>query len=556
MRPQLVIPMTGISSRFTAAGYDRPKALIEVDGQTVIDHVVDMFPGWDDVLFLCNADHLADPRLGLRERLLARRPSATVVEVPAHKLGPGYAVLQARDHIDRDRPVVVNYCDFTCYWDADDFAEQLTSGTFTGGLIPAYRGFHPHMVHSTSYAYPRIEDGWVVDIQEKQPWTDDPTSEFASSGTYGFASGAVLLDALDAQVEAGYLLNGEYYLSLTYKSVLDAGLRVGVYELQHFMQWGTPQDLEEYREWSAAIADWTRGPATPVPGTSRVVLAGGAGSRFADRGYRLPKPLLDVAGATLLQHSLSAVPGDESVVVTRADLGDDGAVAAFAASVGAGVVELSGLSRGQADSALQGLQGLPAGSAGRPVTVTSCDAVPRAAAGAFEAALRTAGDDGLVVWVAPGYRLARRRPQQYGWVTWDDEGLVDRTWLKQAPDDPAAAGVIIGTFTFPSVTGAVSDVTELMGSDETVNGEYYLDSLVRRFVAAGRPVVALLLDSFVSLGTPDEYETFRYWQSCFHKWVHHPYALAADPMVPPTHRAELDRRFRDFRPTVSGQDPR
>ena len=42
-------------------------------------------------------------------------------------------------------------------------------------------------------------------------------------------------------------LDGEYYLSLTYKSVLDMGLTVGVYELQHFMQWGTPQDLEEYR---------------------------------------------------------------------------------------------------------------------------------------------------------------------------------------------------------------------------------------------------------------------------------------------------------------------
>ncbi len=154
------------------------------------------------------------------------------------------------------------------------------------------------MVHSTSYAYPASRTGGWSTSRRSRPWTDDPTSEFASSGTYGFASGAVLLDALDAQVDAGYLLNGEYYLSLTYKSVLDAGLRVGVYELQHFMQWGTPQDLEEYREWSAAIADWTRGPATPVPGTSRVVLAGGAGSRFADRGYRLPKPLLDVAGAT------------------------------------------------------------------------------------------------------------------------------------------------------------------------------------------------------------------------------------------------------------------
>ncbi len=76
---------------------------------------------------------------------------------------------------------------------------------------------------------------------------------------------------------------------------------------------------------------------------------------------------------------------------------------------------------------------------------------------------------------------------------------------------------------------------------------------MRRFAAARRPVVALLLDSFVSLGTPDEYETFRYWQSCFHKWVHHPYALAADPMVPPTVRADLDRGFRTFVPAASGR---
>jgi molybdopterin-guanine dinucleotide biosynthesis protein A len=152
VRPQLVVPMTGISSRFTAAGYDRPKALIEIDGETVIDHVVDMFPGWDDVVFICNADHLADPRLRLRERLLERRPQGKVVEVAAHKLGPGHAVLQAAEHIARDKPVVVNYCDFTCYWDADDFATYLSSGAVTGGAIPAYRGFHPHMLHSTSYA--------------------------------------------------------------------------------------------------------------------------------------------------------------------------------------------------------------------------------------------------------------------------------------------------------------------------------------------------------------------------------------------------------------------
>lgn len=556
VKPQLVVPMTGISSRFTAAGYDRPKALIELNGETVIDHVIDMYPGWDDVVFICNADHLADPRLRLRERLLERRPQGKVIEVGAHKLGPGHAVLEAAEHIARDKPVVVNYCDFTCYWDADDFADYLGSGLVTGGAIPAYRGFHPHMLHSTSYAYPRMDGEWVVDIQEKQPWTDDPSTEFASSGTYGFVSGQVLLDALGHQVKAGHDLNGEYYLSLTYKSVLDLGLTVGVYELQHFMQWGTPQDLEEYREWSTALEHWTRGPAEPEPGATRVVLAGGAGQRFADRGYAQPKPLLDVGGRTLLEHSLLAVPGAESVVVTRADLGDGGAVADVATAHGARVVELPALSRGQADSALSGLGPLAETAPDLPVTVTACDAVPRLPSGAFRAALEAAGDEGLVVWIAPGYRLARRRPQQYGWVTWDDAGLVRKTWLKEAPEDFGTAGVIIGTFTFPSAAGAVTDVEALMASDETVNGEYYLDSLVRRFLAEERPVVALLLDSFVSLGTPDEYETFRYWQSCFHKWVHHPYALAADPLVPSTARAGLDHAYRDFVATASGRTGR
>jgi len=554
LKPQLIVPMTGISSRFTAAGYDRPKTLISIDGQTMIDHVIDMFPGWDDVVFICNTDHLADPRLDLRKGLLRRRPQGRIVEVEPHRLGPGWAVLQAADAIAQDRPVVVNYCDFTCYWNADDFAEYLASGT-AEGVIVAYRGFHPHMIHSTNYAYPKMEGPWVVDIQEKQPWTDDPRSEFASSGTYGFSSGALLLRALQRQVEVGDDLNGEYYLSLTYKSLLALGHRVGVYELQHFMQWGTPQDLEEYRDTSAALTAWLRGPARPVDGSSRVVLASGAGRRFAERGYKLPKPLLEVGGRSLLEHALLAVPGEQSVVVTRRDLGDGGAVADLAEELEAAVVELAGLSRGQAESALHGLERLATDGhpAHGPVTVTSCDAVPRPAPGAFESAVAAAGRDGAVVWVAPGYRLARRAPEQYGWVTWGADSLVDDVWLKRAPSDPSTAGIIIGTFTFPDLKRAIVDVRDLIASGETVNGEYYLDSLVPFLLQQGRPVVALLLDSFVSLGTPDEYESFAYWQSCFHKWAHHPYSLAADVLVPPTSRADQDRAFRSFVPNVSGR---
>jgi NDP-sugar pyrophosphorylase family protein len=547
VKPLLVVPMTGISSRFTAAGYDRPKFLLEADGQLVIDHVIDMYPGWDDVVFICNAIHLDDPRFDLEGHLLRRRPRATVVRVDRPALGPGDAVLHARQHIAPDLPVVVNYCDFTAYQDSDLLAERLTSGELDG-IIPVYTGGHPHMAHSTSYAYVRMDGDRVVDIQEKQPWTDDPSTEFASSGTYAFASGRLLLDSLEQQIAEGHLLKGEYYLSLTYKPLLARGGRVEVLELQHFMQWGTPQDFEEYRDASRAIAGWTAPRLRPASDgavatpSARVVLASGAGQRFRDAGYTLPKPALPLAGRPVIEHALAGLPGEETVVVTREDLEDHGAVAELTTRIDARLVSLPGLTQGQAESALRGLEAV---SADGPVTVGACDALPTVGREAVERALATAGPDGLIVWLARPYHAAARRPEQYGWADLDAQGAVVDSWLKARPADPTA-GVMIGTFTFGSRDGGRRAIESLMADDERINGEFYLDSLVARVAAAGHPVVGLLVDGFSSVGTPAEYEALRYWQSCFHKWVHHPYALAADPLVRTTDRATLDKEFRTF----------
>ncbi|MFD1715578.1 NTP transferase domain-containing protein [Amnibacterium flavum] len=543
MTPQLVIPMTGISSRFTAAGYTVPKFLLEAEGITVVDHVIDMYPGWDDVVFICNSTHLDDPALDLERRLLARRPGATVVRLEGKGAGPGDAILQARDHIALDKPVVVNYCDFTVFWDPAPLAQRLLSGE-VDGVIPVYSGFHPHMAHSTSYAYVKTKGQRAIDIQEKQPWTDDPRSEYASSGTYGFASGALLLRSLEKQVEEELLLGGEYYVSLTYKPLLAQGGHVEVMHLQHFMQWGTPQDFEEYRESSRAIARWNsdRLIGTEMSEASRVVLASGAGKRFSDAGYTLPKPVLPLAGRTVLEHALACLPGKETVVVTRKDLPDSGLLGRLASRLGAALVELEGLTRGQAESALYGLRAVTGTG---PVTVGACDAIPTGRSAALRRAVELAGPDGLVVWLARPYHSAARNPGQYGWAVAGDDGAINDIWLKEVPGSDKA-GVVIGTFTFGSASSAIGMIEELMADDERVRGEFYLDSLISRQLRAGRPVVAFNTDSFIAVGTPAEYESARYWQSCFHKWSHHPYALAADPLVDPLERAELDAEFRDF----------
>src|ERR1700704_6380930 len=49
---QIVIPMSGFGERFRRAGYDIPKPLIEVEGKPIVAHVVDMFPGETDFIFI------------------------------------------------------------------------------------------------------------------------------------------------------------------------------------------------------------------------------------------------------------------------------------------------------------------------------------------------------------------------------------------------------------------------------------------------------------------------------------------------------------------------
>ena len=85
-------------------------------------------------------------------------------------------------------PLVINYCDFTCDWDFADFV-KFTEETNCDGAIPSYTGFHPHHLTENRYAYVKEQNGWALDIREKEPFTENPMNEFASSGTYYFKSG-------------------------------------------------------------------------------------------------------------------------------------------------------------------------------------------------------------------------------------------------------------------------------------------------------------------------------------------------------------------------------
>lgn len=538
---QIVIPMSGFGERFRRAGYAVPKPLIPVEGKPIIAHVVDMFPGETDFIFICNRDHLENPDYRMAEILRDIAPKGRIVPVAPHSLGPVHAVLQAEALIDPERPVIVNYCDFTCTWDYPDF-KRFVAASDSDGCVPAYRGFHPHSLGSTFYAYMRHEGLWMLDIQEKQPFTDTPTDEFASSGTYYFRTGALCLDALREQVARGLDINGEYYVSLAYKVLSARKLRVSIYELQHFMQWGTPQDLSEYENWSRIFRRLGADDGRRARHEGAILLPmAGLGKRFADAGYALPKPLVPVSGRAMVIQAVRDLP---DAPVQKFVLRDGLAAADTierklrATFTGAAFLTLAEPTEGQAITCLLGLDGL---DLQKPVTIGACDNGVLYDIDAFTA-LMDAGEADVLVWAVRGHPDAVRRPQMFGWVDADD-GRVTGVRVKQTPPDPAADPIIIGAFTFRRASDFAAAADALLARDGRVNGEFYVDSLIEDCIAAGLSVRMFEIDAYIGWGTPVDLQSFEYWQSAFHKWPTHPYRLGKDKRVPEVAVAELERCY-------------
>ena len=252
---KIVIVMAGIGKRFQKAGYTDPKPLIKVDGKSQIEHVVNMFPGEDDFVFICNNAHLKTTEM---ETVLKKiKPTGLIIGVDSKKLGPVWDTLEASkkvDFLDDNEPAIVNHCDFSVWWDYEDFKKTMEK-TKCDVAATAYKGFHPHLLGSGLYASMRVdENNWMLECREKFSFTENKMDSYQQSGTFYFAKGSILKKCFQEVVDRNLAVNGEYYVSIATQVALESGFRAYVYPLEHFLQWGTPEDVQTYQFWSDYFA--------------------------------------------------------------------------------------------------------------------------------------------------------------------------------------------------------------------------------------------------------------------------------------------------------------
>ena len=93
----------------------------------------------------------------------------------------------------------------------------------------------------------------VSEIKEKQPYTNNPINEHASTGTYYFKKGYYIKKYFKKLIEQDINYNGEYYVTLVYNLLIKDKLIVHCYPTDYTTVFGTPEEVENFEAWQTIL---------------------------------------------------------------------------------------------------------------------------------------------------------------------------------------------------------------------------------------------------------------------------------------------------------------
>jgi len=229
----IVIPMAGLGSRFSDAGYTTPKPFIEIEGKPMILEAVNTLGFEGNYIFIIRKDEY------IKNKMKEIFPDSQIIEVDYLTDGPASSVMLAKEFINNDEELIVANCDQIMWWDAETVIKQIRVMDYDG-VVVTYHETTP----KNSYA--RINrKGYVTKMAEKQV-----ISNVSLNGIHYWKKGKYFVESTESMVEKNIRFNNEFYVSLTYNQMIEKGLKVGIYHIPNEFHnaVGTPDDLNRYFE--------------------------------------------------------------------------------------------------------------------------------------------------------------------------------------------------------------------------------------------------------------------------------------------------------------------
>ncbi|BEK12961.1 glycosyltransferase family 2 protein [Campylobacter jejuni] len=234
----IVIPMTGLGSRFAKAGFDKPKPFIDVLDKPMIVRVLENLKYKDArYILIARKEHLTKEKKLVDEI----KNNFNVEFIPIDKLTEGTActVLYARKYINNDMPLMIANSDQIVDINIADFINDSFKRCLDGSILTFI-----DKEKNPKWSFAKLNNDLVVEVKEKEAIT-----EFATVGIYFFNKGKIFVESAIDMIIENDRVNNEFYTCPVYNYAIKSGAKIGIYNIDFSKMHGigTPEDLEIFK---------------------------------------------------------------------------------------------------------------------------------------------------------------------------------------------------------------------------------------------------------------------------------------------------------------------
>jgi len=235
MKPNILVPMAGLGSRFIKEGFKVPKQLINIKDKHLIDISLDCLDYKDcNLIFVVRDETVYNFHI---DELLKKKFGDDIKIVVLDKLTDGSvcSCLYAEEYIDNDAPLVIHTLDieFRPVYDPHSMNDLDADG-----LLLTFKS------NSSNYSYADVdEDGYVKRTAEKKA-----ISSNACVGIYGFKKGSDFCKYAREMIAKDIRTKNEFYIAPLYNLLVDDGKKIVTSTVDKMHVFGTPDEFHFYKE--------------------------------------------------------------------------------------------------------------------------------------------------------------------------------------------------------------------------------------------------------------------------------------------------------------------
>lgn len=227
----------------------------------------------------------------------------------------------------------------------------------------------------------------------------------------------------------------------------------------------------------------------------------GRGSRFADVGHRVPKPMIEVKGKPMYAWAMDSLPlalARKVIFICLEEhlkgFGLEEDIRRRYARLDPVIIPLSKVTEGQACTVLEARSQI---DRDEPLIIYNADTWCRTRLAQTLPALPKSVAGVLGVFEAPG--------DKWSFARTDATGRVVEVAEKKRISNQACTGL----YHFTSGAEFVREADAMIAANERVNREFYVAPVYNRMIAAGREVRVDVADEVWVLGTPEDLAHFH-----------------------------------------------